>query len=415
MLTVICPIVDMVNGFFLASGSSVPVGIAYRFVYILFIIGMIIFEKLPKSYFTYLTIFFILGNVLLFLMQSVFLNNSLSWMIADLSVFVKYFLWVLIPYYVYQRKAIFKTFRFENIFITLGTLLTIELLIPYFLGVGRQTYASAEAGYKGFFFEQNSISFAFIITLTMTTYVLIQALQKKWGSKVLLLFLLFAGNVFCLFLLATKTAVAYAVLTVIYLLIRMIFKKRYYSNIQRVFVWVFTACAVVWIFLAGIPIASELISGTVTRMEYFYKVYNGDLLSLLFSSRNVFLEGAKNLFLNDPHFSFTLFGGQGFEYRLQNFGRLGLVEMDFFDLLFGVGIFGTALFIFMMVYFIACSLKRGGKSIYTFMLIVTLIYIFFVGHILFSAIATTFLGLICAGIVLTSDKKTMGEKTNTDA
>lgn len=404
----------MINGFFLAAGTSTPVGVVYRFGYFSFLVFMIIIEKLPKTYYTYLTIFFILGNLLMFFLQGIFLNTSASFMFADFSVYIKYFLWVLIPYYVYQRREIFKTINFENIFLALGFLLSIELLIPYTLGVGRQTYSTAGAGYKGFFFEQNSISFALIITLTMTTHVLIKELQKRWGKKVLFLLLLFAGNVVSLFLLATKTVVVYAVLTVIYLLIRVIFKKHYHSNIQRAFVWLSAIFAVIWIFFKGIPSATELVSGSVTRMQYFYRVYEGDLFRLLFSSRNVFLEGAAKLFFNDPNFKFTLFGGQGFQYRFEKFGRLGIVEMDFFDLFFSMGLIGTILFIVMMLYFISQAFKRKMKSIYTFALVVTLIYIFFVGHVLFSAMSATFLGLICAGIVLSGSKKDDEMRTKMD-
>ncbi|WP_088811041.1 MULTISPECIES: O-antigen ligase family protein [Listeria] len=405
ILTVACPIIDMINGFFLASGTSTPIGMVYRFGYFAFLVLMIIVEKLPKTYYTYLTIFFILGNLLMFCLQGIFLKNSPAWIFADFSVYIKYFLWVLIPYYVYQRREIFKTINFENIFLALGSLLTAELLIPYVLGVGRQTYSTAGAGYKGFFFEQNSISFALIITLTITTHVLIKELQKRWGKKVFFLLLLFAGNVVSLFLLATKTVVVYAVLTVAYLLIRVVFKKHYHSNVQRAFVWLTAMFAVIWIFFRGIQSATELVAGSVTRMQYFYRVYDGDLLRLLFSSRNVFLEGAAKLFFNDPNFAFTLFGGQGFQYRFEKFGRLGVVEMDFFDLFFGMGLIGTALFIFMMLYFIFRAFKRKMKSIYTFALVITLVYIFFVGHVLFSAMSATFLGLICAGIILASSKK----------
>lgn len=402
LLTIICPIIDLINGFFITSGSSALVGIIYRSGYLAFLVLMILFGRASKSIFSVLTFVFIFGNLILFLLQGLILQNETSWFIADISVYMKYFFWILIPYYIYQQKENFKYLQFEHIFIFLGLLLTSGLLIPYFLGTGNQTYVTA--GYKGFFFEQNSISFSLIITLTFTAHTLSNVLQKKWGGKAFFLLILFFGNIFSLFLLATKTGIFYAVAVIVYMIIKLLFVNQYSSSSQKVIVWVGAMAISIWFFIRGFKYVGELVKGTYERVQYFYKFYNGDLLSLISSSRNAFLEGASNFFFNDPNIAFTFFGGQGFEYRLQNFGRLGLVEMDFFDLFFGVGIIGTCLFIFMGLYFLVQSFKQGKLTIYSFALILSLIYIFAVGHVLFSALAAMMLGLICAGCILSNEQ-----------
>ncbi|EUJ31346.1 hypothetical protein MFLO_08987 [Listeria floridensis FSL S10-1187] len=206
---VIFPLIDFLNGFFLSASIPIPVGVLYRLLFFLFLIAAIFFGKLPKTKFTLLAAMFILGNLILFMLQSLLLENPLSWITKDLSVFIKYFLWVLIPYYIYERRAFFTTISYEKIFLTLSFFFTICLLIPYLLGVGNQTYDNSGAGYKGFFFANNDTSFAFMISITFTAQSLLSSLRQKWNFKPLLLLMLFFGNIICLLLVGTKTGILY--------------------------------------------------------------------------------------------------------------------------------------------------------------------------------------------------------------
>ncbi|EUJ47785.1 hypothetical protein PROCOU_07713 [Listeria rocourtiae FSL F6-920] len=90
-LTAIFPLIDFLNGLFLTTGIPVPVGVGYRFVFLLFLLISIGMEDLPKSGLTYITFLFVAGNLLIWLLQGIFLQNPISWMMADLSVFIKYF------------------------------------------------------------------------------------------------------------------------------------------------------------------------------------------------------------------------------------------------------------------------------------------------------------------------------------
>lgn len=399
-LTAIFPLIDFLNGFFLTSGIPIPIGVLYRLFFFVFLLGMIAIEKIPKSPFTFVTFLFIAGNLGIFLFQSVWLQNPLTWIIEDMSVFIKYFLWALIPYYIYQRKALFQTINYEKIFIVISFLFTVLLLIPYVLGVGNQTYDNSNAGYKGFFFANNDTSFAFIVSITFTVQALIQRLQGKWNYRLLLLLLLYTGNMLCLLLVGTKTGIVYGAVVSIIVLLRLLFVVRYRSAMHKIFVWLMSILLMGWVLLRGLAFAGQMIAGTYDRMVYFYYLYDGNLVRLFTSSRSDFLEGGLTHFLASPYPIFTMFFGQGFEYRLEHFGRLGLIEMDFFDAFFALGILGMLFLVILLGYYIVMALKKTNQSLYSYLFLVILLYGFFAGHVLFSALSSTFFGLVCGGIIL---------------
>ncbi|MBC1475736.1 hypothetical protein HB852_14060 [Listeria grandensis] len=395
------PLVDFINGFLLTSGILLPVGMVYRFFFFLFLISMILLGKIIKNSFTFITFGFIAGNLMLLLLQSIWLQNPLSWIIADLSVFVKYFLWALIPYYIYQRKADFQKIDYEKMFIVISLLFTVLLLIPYGLGVGYQTYDNSNAGYKGFFFANNDTSFAFIVSITFTAKSLVQQFQAKWGWRLLFFLMLYAGNMLCLLLVGTKTGIVYGAVVSVIVLLHLLFIAHYPSLLHKIFVWLMALFWLAWVALRGISYALQMVSGTYDRMTYFYRLYDGNLVRLLSSSRSDFFQGGLEYFLNSPHPTFTLLFGQGFEYRLEHFGRLGLIEMDVFDAFFGLGFLGVCLLGIMLGYYGAVAIKKANRSLYSYLFFLILLYSFFAGHVLFSALSSTFLGLICGGIILT--------------
>ncbi|EMG27190.1 O-antigen ligase family protein, partial [Listeria fleischmannii] len=302
--------------------------------------------------------------------------------------------------YIYQRKTLFMSMNYEKIFIVISFLFTVFLLVPYVLGVGHQTYDNSDAGYKGFFFANNDTSFAFIVSITFTARALIQRLQGKWNFRLLFLILLYAGNMISLLLVGTKTGIVYGAIVSIIVLIRLLFIVRFQSVMHKIFIWLMSILLIGWVLLRGLSYAGQMIAGTYDRMVYFYHLYDGNLVRLLSSSRSDFFEGGLHYFLTSPHPVFTMFFGQGFEYRLENFGRLGLIEMDFFDAFFGLGILGILFLVILLGYYGAIAIKKANRSIYSYLFLVILLYSFFAGHVLFSALSSTFLGLVCGGIIL---------------
>ncbi|MEN2666958.1 O-antigen ligase family protein [Listeria aquatica] len=400
-LVAVFPLIDSVNGFFLTTGETFPIGILYRFAFFFFLLFAIFSKVMPKSRYTFLTFLFILGSFLLFLLQSIVLENPISHVTSDLGVLVKYFLWALIPYYMYQRRETFQILWLNRMFTVINLFFTAGLIIPYLLGVGTYTYAASEAGYKGFFYAQNDLSCAFIILITLSGWELHKKLQGKWRMGLILSLLLYAGNFFCLILIGMKTGILYGAFVSLILLVTVLFGSLYRSFLHRLTIWIICLGILLWGAIKGARDIVSMLSGTFERLSYFYHLYDGDLVRLLSSSRSTFLDGGMTAFLSDPHFYFTFFGGQGFQYRLEQFGRMGLIEMDFFDAFFGFGLIGMILLLVLLGYFLKLALEKEGRSVYSFILIVVIFYGFFAGHVLFSALSSTFLGLICGAVLIT--------------
>lgn len=399
-LIVIFPLVDTLNGYFLSFSKAVPIGTLYRTVFFLFLTISILMNKVPKSNYSLLTFSFCIGNIVLFFVQHILLQNPILWIVDDLAVYIKYFLWILIPYYMYQRKVFFEELILENLFDWINIFFTLGLLIPYFLRGGTYTYAASNAGFKGYFFAQNDLACAFIMLITFSGWQVLKKLKIKCDRSLLYAFLLFLADFTCLFLIGMKTGVVYGIFVGIYVLISAVLGIGIHSVGQRLIAWFVSVGAILIVSFRGLDFFLKMVEGTYNRMVYFYYLYGGDWVRLLSSSRSDYLKGGMNLFLDDKHFPVTFFIGQGFAYREGNFGRLGLIEMDFFDIFFGLGIIGISIFIVTIGYFLIKSLKSNSRSIYSLLFIVTLAYSFFAGHVFFSAISSTMLGLIIGGIML---------------
>ncbi|WP_461203267.1 O-antigen ligase family protein [Enterococcus sp. N342-3-1-2] len=401
LFVAIFPVIDVLNGLFLSLNVPIPVGVIYRLLFFLFLILMIMSEKIPCSYYTYLTYGFVVLTLTLFILQVIFLQYTWRWVIEDSSVYVKYLLWMLIPYYIYQRKQEISKLHYDSLLIIISVLFTLGLLIPYFLGLGYQTYDNSDAGYKGYFFANNDTSFAFIVSITFTLQALLVSVKQQSHRFSMFYAVLFAGNLICLVLVGTKTGVFYGISVMGYLLIRLIVGVERKARIQQMIIWLVSISTVLWIFLQGLPLLMQGFEGTYLRIVYFYHLFDGDLVRLISSSRSDFLAGGMAAFLSDDARNFTILFGQGFEYRLAHFGRLGLIEMDLFDTLFGQGFIGVCLLCISLAYYGWLSFQPHKRSVYSYAFIVVLFYSFFAGHVLYSALSSTLFGLICGGIILT--------------
>ncbi|WP_314577808.1 O-antigen ligase family protein [Enterococcus gilvus] len=403
LLVSILPLADLLNGYFIFNAINIPLGVIYRLGFITFLIVSILLKNIDESVFTVITVFFLIVNSTLIVVQSIILLNPSEWIIEDFSILSKYFLWILITYYLYQRRYYFQKIKFENIFIIISLFFTLGLLIPYLIGQGTNTYTSG-VGFKGYFFAQNDITLSFIISLVFTAKVLLKHLEKKWNLYVMFLSILYIGNIISLVLIGTKTALLCGVVVSLYLIYRVFFKTSYQTVIHRIFIWLSIAVMALWFFYRGLGYTITALDGVLKRFEYFYGKYDGNIIRIITSQRLEFLKGGTEKFLSDPNSNLVLLFGQGFEYRMKTFGRLGLIEMDFFDVLFSLGIIGFVANLILIVFFLTMCLKNRLNTVYEKLFIVILFYSFFAGHTFFSAMCSTLLGLVCGGIIIFHNK-----------
>lgn len=399
-LTMIFPLVDTANGFFIAVGLAIPIGQVYRVCFVLYIGFEILTHQILKTIFTILVGIFITGNIILMLLQAIILQNSANWIVSDLNSLIKYFLWILIPYFCYQRSQELAEVNLSHFFKIINGAFILCLLIPYVLGQGTYTYTASAAGFKGFFYAQNDLSCVFIVLISLACAELLQSIKNRWNWETLISLFIFFGDLICILLIGMKTGIVYEGLILVYLIISLIFSKNYYSVENRGITIIGCLLFLLVMAFRGLGVATKMLSQTWVRLTYFYHLYNGDLIRLITSSRSEYLKASFEKFTADRYSIFVLLCGQGPTYRVENFGRLGLSEMDFFDLFFNYGIIGIILFLIVIIFLLREAFKRKNFSIYSFCFIVVLVYSFFAGHVLYSAISATIFGLIIGSVYL---------------
>ncbi|EUJ18718.1 hypothetical protein HB852_06695 [Listeria grandensis] len=404
-LFAIFPVVDALNGFVLSAGINLPIGVAYRLVCIAFLIFQIARKGFPKRLYTILSVTFIFCGIISLFIQTIVLQNDLSALLYDLTNMTKFFLWALIPYYVYQRKDQLKETSYEKIFLAISIFFTLGLLIPYALGIGNQTYAGSDAGYKAFFFANNDTTIGFIVSATFTGWYLFKQTKatKLWTR--LMLALLYLGNLLGLLLLGTKTGIVYGVILTIVLLLRFFFFQKRIGPAVKWGIGVTVIAVLTLIVFQGRAFIVETMSGLVQRLTYFYNLYNGDLVRFITSSRSEFLDSAFRSFTDSGNLMTQLFG-YGFSQRVATWGLGDLVEMDFFDVFFSLGILGLLVTLGLLLFFFITSCKK--RSIYSVLFLILVLYGAFAGHVLFSALSSTLFGLVCGGLFL--KKESLCEK-----
>ncbi len=205
-------------------------------------------------------------------------------------------------------------------------------------------------------------------------------------------------NLFALVILGTKMGLIIGVIVTLFYLCQFFLKNKYEIPVVVKVLSGLWGAFFLFIFADKIKsIVLESLSGLFIRLSYFYQFYGGQIIQLITSSRLTFLDEGWKYFISSDHLGQFLIG-YGFSYRLANWGSGDYIEMDFFDSLFSLGLIGWLLLTAFICYFAVIAWKQ--KSIYSGIFYLLLIYSFFAGHVAFSALSATLIGLTCAGMNL---------------
>ncbi|RDX00842.1 O-antigen ligase family protein [Listeria kieliensis] len=398
-LFVIFPWIDFLNGFFLSMNHNVPIGVFYRITCLIFLLVAIFRKGIARSNFSILTISIIGLLIIELFLQTIFLQMSINEVFENMIMLIKCMIWLLMPYFVYQYRTFFTVQDFEKISFYISLFFALCLLVPYFCGFGNTTYSDG-AGYKGFFYATNDTTFAFIFALTFIGWYLL-AYFKEWHIvKRLFLLVLYTALFACLFLLGTKSGIIWGILLTTYNLFSFLFKKTTeVASFTKLLTGFTFIPALFYLFYEGIDKIIQGLSDVITRLTYFFRLFDGNLLTFITSSRSTFLAASWEQFTqeNSPIFYFI---GYGFSYRMKNWGIGDNVEMDLFDTLFSLGLIGLGLVLLLFSYYICLMIQNRIKNIFSFLFFIAIIYAFFAGHIFYSALCSTILGIICSALLL---------------
>ncbi|EHZ5578670.1 O-antigen ligase family protein, partial [Enterococcus faecalis] len=329
---------------------------------------------------------------ILVVIQAIYFNNSLNDIISDGGSIVKYLLLFLICIIFLEYQVSIK--RFLTFILCINFFLIAGLWIPYIFKVGNYTYQNSEAGFKGFYFATNDITYAFTMFSTIILISIVHQyttnryyfIKCHWG--------IFFLNLASLFLISTKFGLAYLLLMIFYIVYNFIFfNERVNARLKFLFVYLVIA-SIIFIVVVGHSYIFQHLSNLFSRISYFYYYYDGNWIDVLTSSRSIYLKNAIELFKEFPNSHLILWFGFGFSKRVTLFGRAGNIEMDFLDTLFSFGIIGMSLLIVTLM-FLFFKIKDKGRYLF----ILTLVYAASSGHVFYSGMSTMIFGIVLARIL----------------
>lgn len=363
-LILIMPFVDSISG---ALHGTYPVGQIYRAI--LFAYMLLLLLKHSKKRFVWIGV-----SLFAFSLVQILISIDLRRSIQDVvKLFTPIVLICLFITMLHRQKiGIDSVIRLMERW---AIYYPILILIPGILGIGKNAY-DGTAGWKGFFYATNEISFI----MSCLIMFLVWRLYRQIDVKTIILLGL---NILTLLLMGTKTGYATTgVFAVIYFIKSM--KERKPSKILKNISIVIIGCAAIiclYIFFF------DEINAIFERWMYQKNVFSYSLIDFLTSHRLRRFHGAWTSFIQGEIWYIPFGCGFGAEY-----GGFENMEMDGIDLFFRVGITGTVfVFIFYFRYFVwICKSNFWGFAIMFWMFLLS----FGAGHVLFYGQSGMMLGIM---------------------
>jgi len=246
------------------------------------------------------------------------------------------------------------------------------------LGLNLRITEGTATNYFGFFYAGNEISGVIIL---LCSYIIFRSYHEQWKYKWLLFFLLIATA----FMFGTKASIFGVLILCIFIPQITIFKKIKTVRYKLHKLILFTLASLFVLYFGWKYIVS---SGIWDRWVWFYR--KNELASLL-SGRLDYLVRDIDKYLK-----------ASFHYKIMGLGGNRTVEMDFFDIIFNFGYFGLFIIysFYLLVFENARKLRKLSNYPYaklTFLTLFLLLCIsFLAGHVIFSGMASIFIGMFCA-------------------
>ncbi|WP_213397348.1 O-antigen ligase family protein [Virgibacillus pantothenticus] len=393
---VIQPIMDILTTFTLSFPISVGSLLRTLFMSVLFITLFICFShKNKKKNFTLMIMAF--SGVLVSFIINLLLKSHFNW-IWELNFYLKvsYFLVIIFAVlYVNERNCVSTR--------TLYTATTITSYIvgcTYWMAVLTNTsinsYRYDTSGYSGWFFSANELS---AITLILFGVMSIQLIQKKqlahWFAYIIILSMLP--------MIGTKTAfiggLVLISITIAYILWKLRLKIwRDWHAIAFIMIIFLFACFIPYTSIGNnsppenhvSPTQNELKANSELEALSTYELLSQKILS----SRDIYFAEIKKDYLH-AHILRKIFG-LGYAGDYQNEPKL--IEMDFFDLFFSLGIIGSLFAMLPLIFLVKHLIFKKPYFEIKYLLLFTIVGLsvgiaFLAGHVLFAPSAMTYLSI----------------------
>ncbi|HYW36233.1 MAG TPA: O-antigen ligase family protein [Balneolaceae bacterium] len=388
-------VLDMIMGFlllYLGMQGSIAInpGQIVRGSLLILLIGMLVADTAKSinkvnGCVLLAVLYFVLYVIVVYLKH----NPAGMWMV-ELNNVSKLSFMLLLIYYINKHKYYFLE-RLDTIMVVSFSILTLNLFLGYFTGIGISTYGQNTTATKGLIYSGNAVS---ILTLVFFAYFFFE-IQKDVKARYLSVI-----AIFDIYIVGTKTIFIVPLVILAYLI----------TQINWTAFKVAVSAAVI------IP---ALIAGSILLAPLISQVFESHYLSMLnktgFNISNNEGGGAntnfKKAILSYRRIAFAIVevrhqfqdpGGLIFGYgdsgQQQFWKKRGhtftFAAMDFIDFLFQYGIVGCLLFYSFIFYAFYRVLKSWEFTPLTVSFVFIFLYSFFGGYVLHETTANTMFALL---------------------
>lgn len=376
-LMILTPFIDLLNGVFdQVLITSISPGVIIRSCILIVIMYVYITQK--KENIIKLSLI-----ISLFLFQMLMLSFIDSISIHEEIAFISKIYYNMFLFFIIYDLAKRDRINFENYIdklVFVNMIVIISIVITKAIGLGDGSYGDG-IGYKGLYSGLNEITSVCIITFPFVIYKLMREKKKvKYGVFSII-------SALSIINIGTKTSMFTLGLIIVFFAYEVLFKDKKIIN-----KFIFAVAIVLLIVIFKYFFWEEFNSTILTRLQYFREEL--DFRTFLVSGRNITLKTAFEFWDNSI---INLILGTGFTVGSSFIGSFltghGMIEMDFFDILYFYGII-----IFLII---SIPLVKGMlKSIYIFVkskilinkiislvYLITIIISFLGGHILLSPLS----------------------------
>lgn len=373
---IIQPFIDAITMYQIRSPIKIiSISVITRGLFLV-IISFWLYKKCRKKLLFYILLgYFVIDVVYIIL----FTNNSIYQEIANLFQ-IFYLPLVILFFQLYENKKINLSLIFKVYLIYLNF-----IIVPYFLHIGvyASEYYPGKSGYYGLFNGGNEIS---AVILAMLPWIIHYLSNNR---NVFLKIFTAIETIFCIYLIGTKTILLGSIIVLLYFLIPKIFKIFKKDVLKNILISILIATILLILIIIVVP-SMPLYKNILLALKFFNVNSLTDFLkievidNIIFSGRLNILENINEIYCNSQFITYIF--GLG-ETTLLN---LKLIEIDIFDIFYGIGILGIFIYLMIMIKGIK---KAKLKSIYLFSFILLIFVSLFTGHILTSTCVSIYLGL----------------------
>lgn len=364
-LIIIMPLIDTLNGMKIRdSDGFINLGQIYRVVILVMLINYLFKYQKRNISICLILAFAVFCIVQLVLPPFTYYTNNV---LCVLKLFIPIFMFFALTAMIEKNRLNMEDIC--NIFNKIALLTPLTILIPYILGIGHHTY-EGEAGYLGFYFSTNEISF---LNSVIILY-LITKLDMEISKKYLILFVL---NSMSVLLVGTKSGYAVLATCIFLFALRFFSLKKSSSRLVKLFVIMLTIVTVA----IGMKIFAENITNIYQRWVYgIHKNSNKSVIYFLTSGRIDRIVPAWEKFTSGRYAIVQQLFGWGLGGV--NHGQANC-EMDFFDLLYGSGWIGFITIMFIYKYMV----KKIRRSFWAGIILIFVFVLSFAGgHVLYAGL-----------------------------